>query len=255
MKISNKLIVIISIITIIIVASAAVTYAWYSTSMQAQVEVTLESEGHIAIRFETDVVFDSSSDSVLKPAIAFAGSGVSLTAMDMLDDTKVDEVANVVKYNTEFAYWTGFDETVTSFTIGLTAYVQGATASDPDYYDLVDAGELFFVAVYTYHTKTIMYDGTNYYINEDYHAETTSADYVLNGLDSTLSTLWWTIDGAAEINGDGNVIFDNGGMVLTPNTEVSMKLYVFLAKTDELIDPAINGDTLDLVLTLNTSVL
>lgn len=255
MKISKKLVVIISIITIILLASAAVTYAWYSTSMKSQIEVNLESEGHIAIKFEADVVFDNSSAGSLKPAIAIAGDSTFLTAMDMLNATKVAEVANVIKFNTQFAYWTGFDETVTRFTMGLTAYVQGATSGNPDYYDLVEGGEVAFVAVFTYHTMVIMYDGTNYYIDEDYHGEPTSSDYVLNGLDAELSTLWWTIDGAAEITGDGSLIFSGGGMVLTPNTEVSMKLYVFLAKTDELIDPAINGDTLDVVLSLNTDAL
>lgn len=185
---------------------------------------------------------------------------------------KVATSAQAVRFVAEGAYWTGTTTTVGYMVPELRAYTSafltGEALSDHlesfseetelteenllsvlseeaeektaqnrliARNDLVGQGEIDYFMIFSYREETILYyDGTFYYGDSEDPALTLSSN---TGLD--VEQLEWS----PYPNTDSLSAISNGTrLLLQPNTTFSYTLYVFVAKTDEELDPAINGE-------------
>ena len=119
--------------------------------------------------------------------------------------------------------------------------------------DLFEQGEVQFAMLITYLGNTILYYDGEYYLAP---AAQESTDLTLPSLLESTSALrsWHKLvdpdDHRYSDNAEEKIL--NGVYLrLLPNPTFSFKTYVFVAKTDEELDPAINGETLSLFASLS----
>lgn len=249
MATKNKilLISIIAVVAVIVVSSVTVTYAWFLSRYSSEYEFRLEADEHVILQYETGLTFASGtandSGNQLVPAVSKSSAGLSQTtnaAIDMFNTTKVASSATAVHYQASGAYWTGSASTVGELSFSLAAAVQGGNSA----YNLVANGEIAYAVVFRYLGKSILLYNGQYYTNEG----TGTADFTLPiAVTSDLGLIDWYVLSSAE---RVRTVSGKKYLLLTPNTPFEYDLYVFVAKTDELLDPSINGKTITLSATI-----
>ena len=249
MATKNKvlLISIIAVVAVIVVGSVSVTYAWFLSRYSSEYEFKLEADEHVILQYETGLSFASGavndSGNLLVPAVSKSSAGLNqtiYTPIEMFNTTKVASSATAVHYQASGAYWTGSASTVGEFSFRLAAAVQGGNSS----YNLVTNGEIAYAVVFHYLGKSILLYNGQYYTNEG----TGTADFTLpSAITSDVGLIdWYVLSSAERVRTVNGVKY----LLLTPNTEFEFDLYVFVGKTDELLDPAINGKTITLSATI-----
>ncbi|GEM_PF-5635057 len=236
------LITVIAVLAVVIVGSVSVTYAWFLSRYSAEYRFVLESESHVVLQYESDLTFASGSISdagnKLVPAVSKSSAGLSGTVyepMDMFDTSVVQTAASCAHYRANAAYWTGAGEDKGELSFALSAVVSGGNED----YDLVTWGEIDYIVIFAYKgDRILLYDGV-YYTNEG----NGDADFVLPTAVYSGAGMasWYEIADAEKVKTQGGVRY----LLLDPNTEFEFDLYAFVAKTDELLDPAINGARID----------
>lgn len=121
--------------------------------------------------------------------------------------------------------------------------------------DLVTRGEVNFIMILSYLDATVLYyDGVFYQST----ALPEEADFVLPAaVESQNALRYWVALTAEDTypspNGEETMLGEKQGkfyLRMLPNTTFSFNLYVFMAKTDEELDPQINGESLSLFASL-----
>ena len=225
--------------------------------------------------YETDLEFASgtisSSGNILTPAEANLTVGVNQTALsplDVFDTTKVNAAANAVKYVASGAYWTGNGTTAGNFRPELHAYLtsyatahsltedtlisyldaESEAAQQPlTHNDLIWQEEMGFFMTITYSDKTFLYYDGNFYVSG---VQTGSAFTLPAAVESSNSLRYWHTPTAENATVDEVQLADATHLFLQPNTYFDFTLYVFMAKTDEELDPVINGQRITLFATM-----
>ena len=173
---------------------------------------------------------------------------------------KVLSAAQAAVFTASGAYWTGESTTVGEFVFELKAFLTGYVEDysidaetlenfESDEHELVNRGELDCIVIFDYLGYDILYFNGAYYLNTDVAAgEVSTFDFL--ELDGEYH--WHTIVALDTVSyGDANVtIFDGTYLLLQPNTTFSFNMYAFVAKTDEEIDPDINGKGVTLFATI-----
>ena len=119
--------------------------------------------------------------------------------------------------------------------------------------DLVVRNELDYVMIVEYREKTILFHNGDFYLIPDYEE---SSDLTLPAaMESNDELRDWRAVTSSDLYPDTTeeILGEKGGkqyLRLLPNTTFSFTLYVFMAKTDEELDPEINGETLSLFASL-----
>ena len=196
----------------------------------------------------------------------------------------VAQAAHAVKYTATAAYWTGEGEQAGAFAPELHVYTNaflGSTAltthlgtfseeeaitegnllsvlSEEAYEvaaanrliarnDLVGQGEVSYILVIDYLGKTFLYYDGAYYVS----GGETDSDFTLpEAMESDPELRYWHDPTAENSTVSGSLITDGSYFHLLPNTGFSFTLYVFMARTDEKLDPAVNGQRLSLFMSL-----
>ena len=100
------------------------------------------------------------------------------------------------------------------------------------------------LVIFSYLGKSILLYNGQYYTNEG----TGTADLTLpTAITSTLDLRDWYVLSAAD---RVRTVSGTKYLLLTPNTPFEYDLYAFVGKTDELLDPAINGKRINLYATI-----
>ena len=117
--------------------------------------------------------------------------------------------------------------------------------------DLVGQGEIDYILIIEYLEKTFLYYDGAYYVS----GSSTGSDFTLpTEVDPDETELrYWHDPTAENSTANGNQISDGSYFRLQPNTTFSLTLYVFVAKTDERLDPAINGERLTLFMSMQAT--
>ena len=291
------LILIITIAAVLVVGSIVTTYAWFLSRYTHEYAFELKSESPIIIKYERDLVFDSevASENVLIPATAkdLVGSDQqALTAIDVFDESLVENAAQAVLITADGAYWAGevseqtpkiglfrletcaytesflasqeledhledFTE-VTSVTeenlLSLLSAERSAYASAPagrmlERNNLLANGELDAFVVIEYMGESILYFHGAYYRT----GLAEGADLTLPAsVEPNNELRYWHLLTANvdEYEDTEFVITDGSNLRMQPNTTFTLKLYAFIAKTDEELDPNINGETISIFVAL-----
>ena len=121
--------------------------------------------------------------------------------------------------------------------------------------DLVTRGEVTFAMILSYLNATVLYYDGVFYQSTPLPEE---ADFVLPAaVESDSDLRYWVAltdeDLYPNPNGAEAVLGEKAGRAylrMLPNTTFSFELYVFVAKTDEELDPQINGESLSLFASL-----
>ena len=268
---------IILVVAVLVVGTVTTTYAWFLSRYSHDYPFELDSTSPLIIKYETDLQFASGSPTTMIPAKAKTTVGINQQALDpidVFDTTKVKTSAQAVKLTASGAYWAGEDATVGQFKIDLhaytTAFVTAQSLSESTLLayieaektaaqkpitrnDLVYQGEIDYAVIFTYLDNTFLYYGGNYYINS-----ATEEDFSLPAtMESNNDLRYWeplTSSSTVALNETTNVnVYDGTHFLLQPNTTFSFTLYAFVAKTDEELDPAMNGETLSLFVSLTVA--
>ena len=245
------LLLVIAVLAVVVVGTGTVTYAWFLSLQSAQYEFELNSvDDHVILQYETEVAFasgnvDTSSNKLLPATAKSSGAGlISANAqitydepLDMFRTTKVESVARAVRFAATGAYWVGASTTSRDLIFEVSANVSG------DDFDLVAAGEISYVAILHYNNDKFMYYNGKCYLN----VSEVSADLTLpTGIVGSDTERYWR-ELTAE---DTTMTTDGTKMLLPPNSEFSYDLYLFIAQTEELMEPEMNGKTLALTVTI-----
>jgi len=245
------------------------TYAWFMYRYSEKYDFVLESDNHVVFVYETQLTFapgtqQSTPANKILVAEANRTVGISagaLTPLDMFDTGAVKRSANAVKLTAEGAYWYGYATDRGQLNFSLSAKPQ----SDANY-DLITYGELDYIVIFRYKNRDIMMFDGNYYVNTTTLTRTNGTTLDLSECDTitlpnTASTFgadgndpWYLIpsdESIGEMVGEERVEIFNNEILLLPNTEFSYRLYVFAAKTDELVDPLWIGQTISLEATIS----
>ena len=196
----------------------------------------------------------------------------------------VATAAQAVKYTASGAYWTGEKETVGSFTPALHVYTNSfleSTALDDHLEsfseevaitednllslideeahektaenrliarnDLVWQGEIGYILVIEYEGKTFLYyDGAYYVLG----VEMGSSFTLPKAAESNDELRYWHAPTAENSTVNEVQLSDGDHLYLQPNTTFSFTLYVFMTKTDEKRDYAINAERVTLYLSM-----
>ena len=272
------IILLVSVIAVFVVGTITTTYAWFLSRYSREYAFELESDSNVIIKYETQLNFASGDEhnirNALVPATAKRTDGIAQAALSPLDVFDVDispahtgvvaQAAHAVKFTAEGAYWTGNDETVGKFSFSLEAYlstVNSRVANGAN--DLAGAirGEIGYYLVLFYQGEVFLLYDDNYYILMsgepglgdnavqlfDY-LELTATDL---GFEDANALYYWR----APTAGDDNLLDEVSGkqyLLLQPNTTINLNLYAFVAKTDEELDPAINGKNITLIANIHT---
>ena len=272
------IILVIIVVTVFLVGTITTTYAWFLSRYTREYDFVLKSDSPVILKYETSLHFPSgdinTSANVLVPATAKHTVGIrqqALSALDMFDvdvDTvipahtgKVQSAAQAVKFTATGAYWTGETATVGEFSFEVKAFLSSyATAQSitPETlstngnaaHELTGRGEIDFVAVIHYLGCDILfYDGT-YYLSNDEQTDVID-DFDFLGLEVVH---WHEMqdDSLDSVGYGGGTIdlYDGTYLLLQPNTTFDLDLYAFVAKTDEELDPEINGQQITLFATI-----
>ena len=268
---------IILVVAVLVVGTVTTTYAWFLSRYSHDYPFELDSTSPLIIKYETDLQFASGSPTTMIPAKAKTTVGINQQALDPIDvfkTTKVQTSAQAVKLTASGAYWAGEDATVGQFKIDLhaytTAFVTAQSLSESTLLayieaektaaqkpitrnDLVYQGEIDYAVIFTYLDNTFLYYGGNYYINS-----ATEEDFSLPAtMESNNDLRYWeplTSSSTVALNETTNVnVYDGTHFLLQPNTIFAFTLYAFVAKTDEELDPAMNGETLSLFVSLTVA--
>ena len=268
---------IILVVAVLVVGTVTTTYAWFLSRYSHDYPFELDSTSPLIIKYETDLQFASGSPTTMIPAKAKTTVGINQQALDPIDvfkTTKVQTSAQAVKLTASGAYWAGEDATVGQFKIDLhaytTAFVTAQSLSESTLLayieaektaaqkpitrnDLVYQGEIDYAVIFTYLDNTFLYYGGNYYINS-----ATEEDFSLPAtMESNDDLRYWeplTSSSTVALNETTNVnVYDGTHFLLQPNTTFAFTLYAFVAKTDEELDPAMNGETLSLFVSLTVA--
>ena len=268
---------IILVVAVLVVGTVTTTYAWFLSRYSHDYPFELDSTSPLIIKYETDLQFASGSPTTMIPAKAKTTVGINQQALDPIDvfkTTKVKTSAQAVKLTASGAYWAGEDATVGQFKIDLhaytTAFVTAQSLSESTLLayiaaektaaqkpitrnDLVYQGEIDYAVIFTYLDNTFLYYGGNYYINS-----ATEEDFSLPAtMESNNDLRYWeplTSSSTVALNETTNVnVYDGTHFLLQPNTTFAFTLYAFVAKTDEELDPAMNGETLSLFVSLTVA--
>ena len=264
----------ITTIAVFAIGTVSVTYAWFLSRYSMEYGFELDSESSsVVIKYEAGLVFatgdESTPSNALVPATAQKTVGIeqdALSPLDMFDEDvaatehtgAVKTAAHAVAFTSEGAYWTGARTDVAYFTPELHAYlstyapVQAWQNTTPQLsvletathtaHDLVAQGEVDFVMVIAYRGEQILYCEGDYYVFDD-----TEAAANVPYLPAEIASTYWHKIGQNDTYGDtADKYLENGALCLDPNTTFTVTWYVFMAKTDEELDPAINGETLAL---------
>lgn len=197
----------------------------------------------------------------------------------------VASAAQAVKYTASGAYWTGEGENIGAFTPQLHAYKNTylssaaltthlatfstessvtednllavlaeeaedkANAADRLLVrnDLVGQGEIDYILVINYLGVNFLYFDGAYYVRG---VETDSVFTLPAAAESNDTLRYWHTPTAENNTISGTQISDGTYFHLRPNTTFSFTMYVFMAKTDEKRDPAINDETLSIFASL-----
>ncbi len=121
--------------------------------------------------------------------------------------------------------------------------------------DLVYQGEIDYAVVFSYLNNTFLYYGGNYYLSSPTNG---SGYFTLPAAMETDNNLryWAPLTAPGRVTVSGNTtadVYDGVNFLLQPNTTFSFTLYAFVAKTDEELDPAMNGETLSLFVSLTVA--
>ena len=261
------------IITVVVLFSASVvtvTYAWFLSRYSENYDFEVESDSHVVLRYETALDFASGNQNTSTNKIIVAGAKDSfgaLTPFDVFDvdmedpahTGKVRTAAQAVKFTATGAYWYGRGTASGALSFDLVANPQNNAS-----YDLIHYGELGYVAIFEYQGKKFLLYNGNYYTNSTTVESTGGESANLSGNQSlalpTASTAfgedgtdpWYLIDCeiTAEFDEVRKTIFNNG-LQLLPNTQFILTLYVFATKADDFMDPAWNGQTVELAATIS----
>lgn len=271
------IILIVSVIAVLVVGAVTTTYAWFLSRYVRTESFDLSADSSVIIMFETELNFASGgqNDNSLVPATAKQTVGIDQEALSPLDvfdvdvaepehTGKVETAAQPVKFTTQGAYWTGELTDTGRFSFSLEAYLnnvaQNARAAN-GVNDLAGTrrGEIGYYLVIYYLNQIILYYGDNYYIlNEQSESQVTAfGNLGLTNAELGLEEgtyYWHTMPTSTQIQigeeEDTWSFFDGTYLLLKPNTTFDIALYAFVAKTDEELDPAINGQTITLVANL-----
>lgn len=265
------LFLIITIVVLVSVSVVTVTYAWFLSRYSENYDFELESDSHVVLRYESALVFASGEASADSNKIHVAKANVAaplsqtvtpLAPMDVFDSTKVDVIANCVRFTATGAYWYGNGTGPGALSFALTATPQSNAG-----YDLVRYGELDYVVIFHYEGfDVLLFDG-QYYTNSTSVKTTAGANLDLSGntsltLPSAANTFasadsqdpWYLIPANSSVallfGEEWKEVFNNG-LILLPNTQFAFTLYVFAAKEDDFVDPAWNGQTVSIQATLS----
>ena len=241
------LILIVAVVAVVAVGSITATYAWFLSRYSSEYGFVLQADEYVILQYESPLVLASGSQNdaanTLVPAVLPRHGGMDQTVyspMDMFDSTEMDSIASAVRFTAKGAYWTGSSTTVGEFTFTLSATVAGGDSS----YDLVRNGEIGYAVIFRYLEKSILLYEGDYYTNEG----SGDADFILpSAVTSEVDMAnWYRLTSTARVHESEGVNY----LLLTPNKEFEYDLYAFVAKPDELLDPAINGKTITLSATL-----
>lgn len=279
MKKKSLIFLIASIVMLVTVSLVTVTYAWFLSRYSENYDFVLESESHVVLTYETALTFASGDQAASTNRIRVAelktGVGMQTGAYALLDVFDVDTVtpahtgkmktsANAVKFTAQGAYWYGYGT-----DSGLLSFSLAAKPRNDSTYDLVHYGELDYVVIFEYMGYRILLFEGNYYTNSTEVPTTGGSTLTLSGsplvLPSTATTFgtdgadpWYPIPENSVItkeittsdNTERKDIFSNG-LLLLPNTQFAITLYVFAAKADDFMDQAWNGQTIALEATIS----
>lgn len=253
---NKKYLLISSIIVMLVVLAGAIstTYAWFLSRYSSEYMFTIEAGSNVVIKHESEISFTSgtidSLDNVMVPAIAkFNGNAMSAasdisTPLDVFDESCVSLIANAVKFNANGAYWTGNIDEVGVLAPTVSATVSGGSS------DAVATGDVSYIFIFDYLGEKILHYNGSYYIRSGMGETFTLPEEVEPS--SALRT-WHKLTSATSVTIDTDDIqyFDGENINLAPNTEFGYTLYLFFARTDVLLDPAFNGQTLEVTVTLS----
>ena len=270
---------IVLVIAVLVVGTVTTTYAWFLSRYSHDYPFELDSKSPLIIKYETDLQFASGSPTTMIPAKAKTTVGINQQALDPIDvfkTTKVQTSAQAVKLTATGAYWAGEDATVGQFKIDLhaytTAFVTAQSLSESTLLayiaaektaaqkpitrnDLVYQGEIDYAVVFSYLNNTFLYYGGNYYLSSPTNG---SGYFTLPAAMETDNNLryWAPLTAPGRVTVSENTtadVYDGANFLLQPNTIFAFTLYAFVAKTDEELDPAMNGETLSLFVSLTVA--
>ena len=279
MKKKSLIFLVASMVTLVVVSLVTVTYAWFLSRYSENYDFVLESESHVVLVYETALDFASGDQTTATNKIRIAelktNAGLQTGSYDPLDVFDVDTVApahtgkmstsaNAVKLTATGAYWYGYGT-----ESGLLSFSLAAKLQNDANYDLVHYGELDYVVIFEYMGHSILLFDGEYYINSTQVTTTggetltlTGTPLVLPSTESTFGTVgedaWYPIpknsvitkEITTSVGTERKDIFRNG-LLLLPNTQFAFSLYVFAAKADYFMDPAWNGQTVNLEATIS----
>ena len=281
MKRNKKaLILLISIVvTVFFVCTITATYAWFLSRYTREYEFVLRSDSPVVLKYESELTFRSgnieTAANVLVPATAKATVGIAQQALSPLDVFDVDTVspahtgkvavaAHAVAFTASGAYWTGETTTVGEFSLEVKAFLSSyATAQSitsetlstngNDAHELTRRGEIDSIVIFDYLGYEILcYDGTFYLNTDETAGAVTDFDFLSLGGEHN----WHAIAANATVSYDDGsgardvTIYDGTHLLLQPNITFDFDLYAFVAKTDEELDPEINGQQITLFATI-----
>ena len=270
---------IVLVVAVLVVGTVTTTYAWFLSRYSHDYPFELDSTSPLIIKYETDLQFASGSPTTMIPAKAKTTVGINQQALDpidVFDTTKVKTSAQAVKLTASGAYWAGEDATVGQFKIDLhaytTAFVTAQSLSESTLLayieaektaaqkpitrnDLVYQGEIDYAVIFTYLDNTFLYYGGNYYLSSPTNG---SGYFTLPAAMETDNNLryWAPLTAPGRVTVSENTtadVYDGANFLLQPNTTFAFTLYAFVAKTDEELDPAMNGETLSLFVSLTVA--
>ena len=115
--------------------------------------------------------------------------------------------------------------------------------------DLVRQGEISFVMVLNYLNETFLYYDGAFYVS----AQSASSFTLPAAMESDSNLRYWqalTTASTVTIGQEAVPVYDGEYFLLQPNTTFTFTMYVFIAKTDEELDPDMNGKRLSLFASL-----
>ena len=266
------------VLTVFLAGTITATYAWFLSRYSREYDFVLESDSPVVLKYETDLAFRSGNIDTpanrLIPATAKRTVGMAqqaLSPLDMFDtDTispahtgKVGSAAQAVAFTASGAYWTGETTTIGEFSIEVKAFLSSyatarsitsetIAANGNDAHELMRRGELGYLVIFDYLDHDVLYYDGTYYLNT---SETAGAvdDFDFLALDEYH---WHAVQAHDTVSyDDGNgarevEIYDGTHLLLQPNSTFDFDLYAFVAKTDEELDPEINGQQVTVFATI-----
>ena len=257
----------------------------YETDLSFESDTTIASPENILIPATEKRATSGIGQGALTPLSVFDVDTISPAHSGV-----VQRAAQAVKYTATGAFWTGEEDNSSAFTPILHVYTNdflGSTAlsthlasmadqdetltvtestlldiisreeirkTAPDRLlarnDLVARGEIDYIMVIEYSGISFLYYDGAYYVQG---VESGSAFTLPAEAESNSELRYWHTPTAENCTVRGEQLSDGSYFHLLPNTTFSFTLYVFVAKTDEKLDPEINGQRLTLFMSLTAT--